>query len=264
MSGPGAGAPGEVTAVLVAVLGAGLSITGTCLYLRDIRRGRTTPHRGSWLVWTVIGVVAALSHGADGGRWSLLVLTGQALASLVVLGAAVRHGVGWLTPANLLMLAVAAFGVLGWLMLTDPTAATVCAAVADGAGLVAILPKAWADPTSETTATYALAGLTGLLAALAVQAWDRDLLLFPIYFCVGNTATAAFIFLRRRTLVRGAGSVRSRSSIGCQPPAAEPQPVPVPVRARTPGLVDARTNRDCPSVPGGPRWRLIRMPSASR
>jgi hypothetical protein len=195
------GAPlGEVGAALAGILGAALSMVGTCLYLRDIRRGSTKPHRGSWLVWAVIAVVAALSHGADGGRWSLLVLSGQALGTLVVLAAAVRCGVGWFTPANLLMLALAGLGVLGWMTMTDPTAATACAAVADGAGLVALLPKAWVDPNSETLATYALAGATGLLGGVAVQAWDPALLIYPVYFCLGNTATAVFIALRRRSL----------------------------------------------------------------
>ena len=195
---------GDAGAAVAGVLGAGLSLVGSGLYLRDIRRGSTRPHRGSWLVWSVIAVVAALSHAADGGRWSLVVLAAQALTTLAVLAAALRCGVGWFTPSNLVMLAVAAAGVLGWITLTDPTAASACAAVADGAGLIALLPKTWADPTSETMATYALAGMTGLLCILAVEAWDPALLLFPVYFCLGNTGIAVFIGLRRRTMRRTA------------------------------------------------------------
>jgi len=103
----------------------------------------------------------------------------------------------WLTPTNLGMLALAALGVLGWTTLTDPTAAAACAAAADAAGLVAMMPKTWADPFSETVSTYALAGVTGLLGALAVHAWTAALL-YPVYFCLGNAATALAIALRRR------------------------------------------------------------------
>ena len=193
---------GDAGAVLAGLLGAVLSLVGCGLYLRDIRRGSTRPHRGSWLVWSLIAVVAALSHSADGGRWSLLVLAVQALTTLAVLAAALRFGVGWFTPPNLVMLTVAAIGVLGWITLTDPTAASACAAVADGTGLVAVLTKTWAEPSSETMATYALAGVTGLLCTLAVEAWDPALLLFPAYFCLGNTGTALFIGLRRRAVRR--------------------------------------------------------------
>jgi hypothetical protein len=193
-----------VSPAVAGVLGVMLSVIGSTLYLRDVRRRRTTPHRGSWLVWSVIALVAAVAHGFDGGRWSLVVLWGQALSTLAVLVVAVRCGLGWFTRTNLLMLTVAAFGIIGWTTLADPTAASACAAAADAAGLLAITPKTWLDPYSETLATYALAGATGLLAALAVQAWDPGLLVYPVYFCLGNAATAALIAARRRMLPRTA------------------------------------------------------------
>jgi len=118
-----------------------LSVIGSSLYLRDVRHGGTRPHRGSWLVWSVIALVAATSQGSSGGGWSLVVLWGQALSA----------------------------------------------------------PKTWLDPYSETLATYALAGATGLLAALAVRAWDPGVLLYPVYFCLGNGSTAVLIAARRRS-----------------------------------------------------------------
>jgi hypothetical protein len=185
-----------------ATLGAGLSLLGGLLYLRDIGRRLTVPHRGSWLVWSAIGVIVAAAHGADGGHWALIVLWTQALTNVAILVVSLRRGIGGFSPANLVMLSVATCGVIGWLTLTDPVVATGCAALADGAGLVAIAPKTWADPHSETLATYALAGATGLLAALAVQARDPHLLLFPAYYFLGNTATACLIALRRRHRAR--------------------------------------------------------------
>lgn len=196
----------QASPAAAAALGLMLSVIGSVLYLRDVRHRRTTPHRGSWLVWGVIALVAAASQG-DGGRWSLVVLWGQALTTLAVLLVAFRCGVGWFTRTNLLMLTVAALGIIGWTTLANPTAASACAAAADGAGLLAIAPKTWLDPYSETLATYALAGATGLLAALAVQAWDPGLLLYPVYFCVGNAATAVLIAARRRVLQHTAAVV---------------------------------------------------------
>jgi hypothetical protein len=210
MNGSAQFSASELGAALAAVTGTALSLVGTGLYLRDIRRGHTRPHRGSWLVWGVISVLAALSHGAEGGGWSLVVLCGQAVATLLVLACAMRCGAGRLTIENLVMLGLATCGVVGWLMLTDPMAGTACAVVADGAGLVAMAPKAWADPNSETLATYALAGVTGLFGALAVEAWDASLLLFPIYFCLGNTVTAVMIALRRHALTVTERTARTR------------------------------------------------------
>ncbi len=122
------------------------------------------------------------------------------------------------------MLGLASLGLVGWLLFTDPMAATACAAVADGAGLLAMAPKAWADPNSETLATYALAGATGLLAALAVEAWDVALLLFPVYFCLGNTATAILIALRRRAVSEvPAGTAPLAASVASTASALNPE-----------------------------------------
>lgn len=200
--------------VAAAALGAVLSGCGTAAYLRDVLRGRTVPHRGSWLVWTVISVVALLAHGADGGRWSLLVLGGQAAGNLVVLALAAGRGTGGVTAGNTALVGLAGLGVVGWLTLDRPLAAAACAAVADGAGLVALVPKIWADPHSETTATYGLAGATGMLALLSLPSAEASLLVYPGYFCLANAATAHLIARRRRAVLTGAvleGAVMARA-----------------------------------------------------
>jgi hypothetical protein len=199
--------------VAVAVLGALLSGCGTAAYLRDVLRGRTVPHRGSWLVWSVIALVAMVAHGADGGRWSLLVLGGQAAGNLAVLSLAVRRGTGAVTAGNAALVTLAGFGVAGWVWSDDPVTAVACAALADGAGLLAMVPKIWADPHSETTSTYALAGVTGLLAVVSLPAVEASLLVYPGYFCLANAATAQLIASRRRA-VGAPGQSRYRSWVG--------------------------------------------------
>jgi hypothetical protein len=185
----------------LAALGACLGLIGNLAYLRDMIHGRTVAHRGSWLVWSVIAVLAAASHGAEGGRWSLVVLGCQAAGTVAVWALATTRGVGGLSPGNLCLLALAGAGVLGWLTASDPLVATLCAVLADGAGLVAVVPKIWRDPGSETLATYALAGATGLLACLTVASFDVALLLFPLYYCLANAAVAHLIVMRRRGVV---------------------------------------------------------------
>jgi hypothetical protein len=176
-------------------------VAGDLAYLRDVRAGRTVPHRGAWLVWTVIAVVAAVSHGAGGLRWSLLVLVVQSLGCLLVLQRSIRHGIGGLTPGNLVLVAVAGLGLGGWLVLSAPLAAGCGAVLADAAGLAGVVAKVWRWPHSETWATYALAGASGLCAAVAAGSTDPAVLLFPVYFCVANVLVAWLISARRRCVL---------------------------------------------------------------
>jgi hypothetical protein len=64
-------------------------------------------------------------------------------------------------------------------------------------------PKTYHDPESETLARFALASLSGALAAGAVGAPDLSLLLYPMYFALVNGARALFIH-HRRSVLQGA------------------------------------------------------------
>ena len=192
-----------------AALGAVLACAGNLAYLRDIRAGRTFPHRGAWLVWSVIAVVAALSHAAAGGRWSLAVLSVQGLGCLIILGHALRRGVGGITAGNLVLVATAGTGIAGWLALSDPIAATCSAALADAAALAGVVPKIWRQPDSETCSTYALASATGLLGALASQSTAPAVLIFPVYYCAANAIVTRLIIVRRRQALLAKSAERS-------------------------------------------------------
>jgi len=181
---------------------AACSLVGTMIYLRDVGAGRTHPYRWTWLVWSIIGVVTVASHRAEGGQWSLIMVAGQASTTIVVFVVSLRRGVGGATPANLVMLAVAIAGVMGWAMSSQPIVATAFMISADMVGVVLMLPKTWADPHSETLSSFALGVPTGVCGALSVGRVDAGLLMFPVYFILANGLTAVVIALGRRARVR--------------------------------------------------------------
>ena len=49
-----------------------VGVADTVPYVRDTVRGRTRPHRGTWLIWGVLAIVACVSQRADGASWSLV------------------------------------------------------------------------------------------------------------------------------------------------------------------------------------------------
>jgi len=170
-------------------------------YVRDVLRGSTRPHRGTWLIWSVLAVIALLSQRADGATWSLVLVAGQAVLTGAIFLLAIRRGEGGVTPGELALIALAGVGVAGWLIADEPVVATACVVAADLIGLALMVPKTWRDPGSETLITYALASVAGALAAGAVGELDASLLLYPVYYCLGNAAIALLIVSR-------AGSVR--------------------------------------------------------
>ena len=184
-------------APLLGVLAGVLGAADTVPYVRDILAGRTRPYRWTWLIWAVLAIVVCASQRADGASWSLLMAATQAVLTSVIFVLAIRRGEGALGTGERVMLAIAAGGVVGWLVAGEPVVATACVVAADLIGAAMMLPKTYRDPESETLATFALASVAGALAAGAVGRLDASLLLYPVYFCVANAAIALLITTRR-------------------------------------------------------------------
>ena len=89
----------EVAPVL-GVLAGVCAVANTIPYIRDIVRGTTRPHRGTWLVWAVLAIVVYASQRAGGASWSLLMSGAQALLTGLVFILAIRRGVGGLSATD--------------------------------------------------------------------------------------------------------------------------------------------------------------------
>ena len=188
---------------LVAALGvlAGLiGVADTIPYVRDTLRGSTRPHRGTWLIWSVLAIVVCLSQYADGASWSLIMGAVQAVVTSLIFLLSIRRGEGGLSRTERVMIAIASAGVAGWVVADEPLVATVCVVVADLVGAAMMVPKTYRDPDSETLITFAFASLGGALAAGAVGTLDASLLLYPVYYCLVNGAIALLIVHRRSVL----------------------------------------------------------------
>jgi hypothetical protein len=200
---------------LVPILGlaaALVAIADTIPYVRDTLRGTTTPHRGSWLIWSLLSVLVFFSQRADGASWSLVAAGMQANLNGFVFVLAVRRGVGGVSFADRIMLAIAAGGALGWVVAGEPFVATACVVVADLLGFAMMAPKAYREPESETLATFALASVSAALATAAVGAADPALVVYPIYMCVANLGIALLIHRRRLALVSRTPPRRRRTA----------------------------------------------------
>ncbi|WP_028063770.1 hypothetical protein [Solirubrobacter soli] len=182
------------------VLAGVLAVIDAIPYVRDTLRRATTPHRGTWLIWAVLAIVACASQSADGASWSLLMLATQAVVTTLVFVLAIRLGTGGLSRADLMLLAIAGTGVAGWLLAAAPVVATACIVVADLVAAAMMVPKTWRDPASETLSTFVCASLGGALASASVGALDPSLLVYPLYFCAVNLGLALLIAQRRATL----------------------------------------------------------------
>ncbi|RZS82671.1 hypothetical protein EV189_3066 [Motilibacter rhizosphaerae] len=189
------------TTTALGALGGLLSLVDPVPYLRDVLAGRTRPHRGTWGVWSVLGVTAVAAQAGERFDWSIATLVVQAATITATFVLSLRCGVGGASRRELALLGVAGAGVAAWLLAADPVWAVLGVVTADLAGCVLMLPKSWSDPWSETPSSYAVAGLAGACAAGAVGAGEVAIV-YPSYFAVANLGLAAVLLVRRGAVER--------------------------------------------------------------
>jgi len=194
------------SSVLFGSLAGATSVVEAAPYIRDVIWRTTRPHRGTWLIWSVLSILVLASQVADGATWSIVMVAADALLTSLIFVLSIRRGVGGLSTSDNAVLAIAGVGVAAWAVSSTPIVATMFVVLADTLAVGLMLPKTWRDPASETFALYALASISGVLSAMAVGTLDASLLLFPVYFALANAFLAAVIVGRRSRL--GSASVQ--------------------------------------------------------
>ncbi len=182
---------------VLGVLAGAIGVADTVPYVRDILRGGTRPHRGTWLIWGVLAIVVCLSQRADGASWSLIMAGTQAVVTGFIFLLAIRRGEGGVSASERIMIAVAGAGIIGWIAVHEPIVATSCVIAADLVGAAMMVPKTYRDPGPRRSQPSPSRASAARWPPVPSASLDISLLLYPIYFCLVNGAIALLIHQRR-------------------------------------------------------------------
>ncbi len=180
-----------------------LPLLGSIPYIRDIVRHETKPHRGSFLIWTILGGIAFFSQLAQGASWSLLLPAADTVATLIIFVQSLGYGVGGLNRLDIGALTLAALGLFLWYITDQPFTALLITIIVDAIGVALTVIKTYRDPDSETFSSWLLDSMGGLCAALAVHRLSLDLLLYPLYLFVADGVVNLTILIARKQATNG-------------------------------------------------------------
>jgi hypothetical protein len=166
-------------------------------YIIDTVRGNTKPERVTWLIFSILGVIAFISQLLMGASWSLVFSGLDTLASILVLCLSVKYGVGGHTKVDIIALIVASIGVLIAIFAKEPIISLLGVILADFSGVALTLKKTYVNPGSETAITWILVGTASLFGVLSVGRMSFGILLYPVYLTVVNFSVPFVQFVRR-------------------------------------------------------------------
>lgn len=155
-------------------------------YLIDIFKGKTKPERTTWFIWSVLGTIAFISQISLHGGWSLVFIGIDGLGNIAVFLLSIKYGVGGWTRLDKIALAIALVGVVVSVLARQPVLAIMGVIVADAAGTILTIRKAFLQPSTETSITWFAIGTASLLSAVSVGAWRWSVLIYPLYLSLAN------------------------------------------------------------------------------
>lgn len=171
-----------------------ISLSAYPPYIRDMFKGTTRPERASWLIWTVLAIIALSSQIASHARWSLPMVIAQTIGVTAVFFLSLKFGYGGLKKRDIISLVVAGLGLIGWAVTNKPVIALICVVVVDAAGAWLTTYKAYKKPSSETLITWKLDSISNFLGLLAVGSLNSSLLLYPAYLLLANGSVVVAIY----------------------------------------------------------------------
>jgi hypothetical protein len=169
---------------IFAALSVILSLASGPLYFLDIIKRRTKPQRATWLIISVISIVAFVAQFQLGAKLSLLFTGLDALGSTATFILSLWYGSGKWSTHDKIALAIATAGIVISVIARAPLLALCGAILADISGATLTIIKTYQHPETENTLSWLLIGTASVFGALAVGKLNASLLLFPIYLAV--------------------------------------------------------------------------------
>lgn len=181
------------------VLAAALSVVAFVPYVYDMLRGRTLPHRATWLIWSVLSGMSLLANIQEGAEASLAYVASQTGVTVIIFLASLCCGTGsMLRRGDCMVLWLAGIGIALWLMMDDAMFMLVIALSVSALGGLLTVEKAYRAPTSETSICWTLSAIAACLALLAANTTDIMIVAYPAYLLVLYTGILLAMGLGKR------------------------------------------------------------------
>ncbi|KVV42359.1 hypothetical protein WT27_11055 [Burkholderia territorii] len=185
------------TASVLGVVGSAVSFLAAIPYALAIYRRSVRPHLFTWLVWSVVTVIAAAGQFVAGAGPSAWCTAAIALTCCLTFVASLFRGErGW-TRVDWFFLCAALSAIPLWILTDDPTMSICLVTSIELAGLGPTVRKTLRDPWSESLAYFALCVLKYALALLALSTWNVTVAFYPVVNIIASIGICLVMMVRR-------------------------------------------------------------------
>lgn len=167
-------------------------------YIRAMLKRQIRPHLLSWIVWSLISLIAYLaqqSGDAGAGSWAVGFST---LCCSFIAVCSFWYGERRVTRFDWLCFLCALAAIPLWRLSSNPLMSLLLVMGIDTFAYGMTFRKTWIHPHSETVGIYLIDTIKYVFAILAMGHYSLLTVLFPLYIIAAEGTVAAMILFRRR------------------------------------------------------------------
>ncbi len=184
--------------IIFAVIAGGLAIAGNVPYMRDMFRGRITPHPYTWFIWSIVSGVTLAGQITKGAGWATIAFASSEVFTVLIFLFSLRYGFKNIPKRDTYYLVFALLGIIPWLVTNDPTWSVVIMVAIDLVAFIPTLRKAWEQPKTENYLLYGSNALRHSFALVALSSYNVATMLHSIAMIATNTTMTAFILRKKK------------------------------------------------------------------
>ncbi len=168
------------------LLGTAIALCGGGLYLIETLQGKIKPNRVSFLLWSIVPLIAFAAEIEKGvGLPSLLTFMAGFNPLLILLASFVNKDAYWkLNRIDYMFGGIAFVGVILWYVTGEGNRAIAFAILADGLAAVPTLIKAYKAPETENAFAYLTYVINAAITLMTIRIWNFAHYAFPAYVLV--------------------------------------------------------------------------------
>jgi len=167
---------------LIGIVAGMITFAASVRYWIAIYRGDARPNRASYVIWTLLHSVIAITYVLGGARRSAIVPIALALSLYPVVPLAIWSGHyerGW-SCLDKACLALAGLGLVFWATSGSAPLTLIWMMSIDTVAALPTIRKAWAEPESEDQAAWSIVTVGQALNLAAVEEWRFEILIYPL------------------------------------------------------------------------------------
>ena len=175
-----------------------LSLIGFIPYWWAIVQGSTCPNRATWWIWTIVGIIIAFSYRASGAESTMWVPITYVIGPFCTALLAIKFGADGWTKLDMTCLLGVGIGLILWGVYRSPHLTLGLNIGIDFLGALPTIRKSIRDPYSEDLFSWLLFAFANMINLLAVDLWEWQIIVYPIYMVLITTIICWYLWWGRR------------------------------------------------------------------